>query len=56
MTPTDPKREEGSFYGRFAAHTILKISDTTIEWQVNHVRSDTSAAVKRTITTHKRVK
>jgi hypothetical protein len=58
LTPTDPKGEEGSLYGRFTAYTILKISDTTIEWQVNYGRSDASPAVKRslTITTHKRVK
>jgi hypothetical protein len=36
----------------------LKISDTTIEWQINYGRSDFSPAVKRTlaIATHKRVK
>lgn len=58
LTPTDPKGEEDSLYGRFTAYTIMKISDTTIEWQVNYGRSDTSPAVKRslTITTHKRVK
>jgi hypothetical protein len=58
LTPTDPKGEANSLYGRFTAYTILKISDTTIEWQVNWGRSDTSPAVKRTltITTHKRVK
>jgi hypothetical protein len=58
LTPTDPKGEENRLYGRFTAYTILKISDTTIEWQVNWQRSDTSPAVKRTltITTHKRVK
>jgi Lipocalin-like domain len=58
LTPTDPKGEEGSLYGRFTAYTILKINDTTIEWQVNWQRSDASPAVKRTltITTHKRVK
>jgi hypothetical protein len=58
LTPTDPKGEEGSLYGRFTAYTILKINDSTIEWQVNWQRSDTSPAVKRTltITTHKRVK
>jgi len=58
LTPTDPKGEEDSLYGRFTAYTIMKISDTTIEWQVNWGRSDTSPAVKRTLTidTHKRVK
>jgi hypothetical protein len=58
LTPTDPKGKEGSLYGRFTAYTILKISDTTIEWQINYGRSDTSESVKRTleITTHKRVK
>jgi hypothetical protein len=58
LTPTDPKGEANSLYGRFTAYTILKISDTTFEWQVNWGRSDTSPAVKRTltITTHKRVK
>ena len=58
LTPTDPKGKEESLYGRFTAYTILKISDKTIEWQINWQRSDTSPAVKRTltITTHKRVK
>ena len=58
LTPTDPKGEEGSLYGRFTAYTIMKISDTIIEWQVNWGRSDASPAVKRSleITTHKRVK
>jgi hypothetical protein len=58
LTPTDPKGEKNSLYGRFTAYTILKISDTTFEWQVNWQRSDTSPAVKRTltITTHMRVK
>lgn len=58
LTPTDPKGKEDSLYGRFTAYTILKISDTTIEWQVNYGRSDASPSVKRTleITTHKRVK
>lgn len=57
LTPTDPKGKENSLYGRFTAYTILKIIDTTIEWQINYGRSDTSGAVKRTleITTHKRV-
>ena len=58
LTPTDPKGEKHSLYGRFTAYTIMKISDTTIEWQSNEGWSDTSSAVKRTltITTHKRVK
>ena len=58
LTPTDPKGEERSLYGRFTAYTIMKISDTTIEWQINWGHSDASPAVKRTleITTHKRVK
>lgn len=58
LTPTDPKGEENSLYGRFTAYTILKISETTFEWQVNWQRSDTSPAVKRTLTidTHRRVK
>ena len=58
LTPTDPKGEEGSLYGRFTAYTIMKISDTTIEWQINWEHSDASPAVKRSleITTHKRVK
>jgi len=57
LTPTDPKGKEKSLYGRFTAYTIMKISDTTIEWQVNWQRSDASPAVKRSleITTHKRV-
>lgn len=58
LTPTDPKGEEDSLYGRFTAYTIMKISDSTIEWQINWERSDASPAVKRSleITTHKRVK
>jgi hypothetical protein len=58
LTPTDPKGEANSLYGRFTAYTILKISETTFEWQINWQRSDTSPAVKRTLTidTHKRVK
>jgi hypothetical protein len=58
LTPTDPKGKEKSLHGRFTAHTIVKISDTTIEWQINWGKSDASPAVKRTltITTHKRVK
>jgi hypothetical protein len=58
LTPTDPKGKQDSLNGRFIAYTILKISDTTIEWQINYGRSDISPAVKRTltITTHKRVK
>ena len=58
LTPTDPKGEEDSLYGRFTAYTIMKISDTTIEWQINWEHSDASPAVKRSleITTYKRVK
>ena len=58
LTPTDPKGKERSLYGRFTAYTIMKISDTTIEWQVNWEHSDASPAVKRSleITTRKRVK
>lgn len=58
LTPTEPKGEANSLHGRFTAYTILKISDTTIEWQINYGRSDTSPAVKQTltITTHKRAK
>jgi hypothetical protein len=58
LTPTDPKGKEHSLYGRFTAYTMLKINDSTIEWQINWQQSDTSPAVKRTltITTHKRVK
>jgi hypothetical protein len=57
LTPTDPKGEEGSLYGRFTAYTILKIDETAMDWQINYERSDTSPAVKRTLTidTHKRV-
>jgi hypothetical protein len=58
LTPTDPKGEEDSLYGRFTAYTVMKISESVIEWQVNWGKSDTSPAVKRTltITTHKRLK
>jgi hypothetical protein len=58
LTPTEPEGKEDSLYGRFTAYTILKISDTTFESQVNYGRSDASPSVKRTleITTHKRVK
>jgi hypothetical protein len=58
LTPTDPKGEERSLYGRFTAYTIMEISASTIEWQINWRHSDASPAVKRSleITTHKRVK
>lgn len=58
LTPTDPKGTENSLYGRFTAFTIMKISDSTIEWQINWGHSDASPAVKRSleITTHKRLK
>lgn len=58
LTPTGPKGEENSLHGKFTAYTIIKINDTTLEWQINYERSDASPAVKRslTIATHKRVK
>jgi hypothetical protein len=58
LTPTDPKGEKDSLYGQFTAYTIMKISDSTLEWQVDWEHSDASPAVIRSteITTHKRVK
>jgi hypothetical protein len=58
LTPTDPKGEGDSLYGRFTAYTVIKISESVLEWQINYEKSDTSPAVKRTltITAHKRVK
>lgn len=58
LTPTDPKGKEDSLYGRFTAYTVIKISESVINWQINYEKSDISPAAKRTITitTLKRVK
>jgi hypothetical protein len=58
LTPTDPKGKEHSLHGRFTAYTIMKISESVIEWQIDWENSDASPAVKRTLTisTHKRAK
>jgi hypothetical protein len=58
LTPTDPKGIQPRQSGRFTAYTIMSISKTAIEWQVNWEKSDAPPWVRRSvlITTHKRAK